>query len=91
MRTYKGNSESASSNIASAKSIDNLSWILEDFKNQKSGLFGSMLGSTILVVALILGLIFLFIVGLIVAYFLLFKKKNNPPSPPPPAASEKPK
>ena len=59
MRTYKGNSESASSNIAQAKSIDNLSWILDDFKNQKSGLFGSMLGSTILVVALILGLIFL--------------------------------
>ncbi len=82
LRSYKGNQESANSNIASATSKDDLTGlkkdILDDYKKNKSG---GILGNPIMIIVpVIIGLMIigLFILGL----FVLFHKKKQPPQTP---------
>lgn len=67
VRAYKGSAESASSNIASAKSVDDLSEIIGD-KDQSGGILGKILfyGVRLIIPLMFFGLIFiLVIVGII--------------------------
>lgn len=85
LRSFKGNEESANSNVASASSKDDLTGlkkdILDDYKkNAKGGILGETGLFIIIPIVIVIMIIGLFILGL----FVLFHKKKKPPTSPPP-------
>ena len=80
VRAYKGSSESASSNIASAKSVDDLSEIVGD-KDQSGGILGKVLfyGVRLIIPLIFFGLIFiLVIIGIIL---MVRNRRKNQAAP----------
>jgi len=91
IRSYQGNLESASSNIASAKSVDNLTALINELQKDRSSDFWSGRGPMIIAIIIVLGLIFFFIVILIIGYLIVFrKKKPTPPASQSPTTNQSP-
>lgn len=89
LRSYRGNQESADSNVAFAASKDDMTGItkdiLDDYKKNggNSGILGDAFKNPIFIIVpivIVLMIIGLFILGL---WVLLHKKKQLPASPPP--------
>jgi len=76
VRAYNSVADSANSNIASAKAIDDIAWILSDYKANSGGLFSSM---SLWVIIGIIAFIFIIIVsvGVGLLIFFLAKKRDN--------------
>ena len=84
-RAYKGNAESASSNFANAKAIDDIGAILNDYKNSDHGgvgilgIFSPLLGAgmSVLFLILLLGAGFVFLVVIIIIIIVVVRRRSS--------------